>query len=64
MAICWATITEDAAARAFAQGFYDAAGSFLGLGEPVQAEMCISDGTSVAQDGTLILAPVLRLYLL
>merc|ERR1719424_2336626 len=24
MAICWATITEDAAARAFAQGFYDA----------------------------------------
>ena len=36
MAICWATITEDAAARAFAQGFYDAAGSFLGLSEPVQ----------------------------
>ena len=42
MAICWATITEDAAARAFAQGFYDAAGSFLGLGEPVQVYLLVS----------------------
>ena len=27
--ICWSTITEDAAARAFAQGFYDAVAIFL-----------------------------------
>ena len=36
MVVCWATITEDAAARAFAQGFYDAVGGFLAADERVQ----------------------------
>ena len=34
--ICWPTITEDAAARAFAQGFYDAVGAFVSHGGEVQ----------------------------
>mmetsp|Transcript_4345 Transcript_4345/g.9405 ORF Transcript_4345/g.9405 Transcript_4345/m.9405 type:complete len:200 (+) Transcript_4345:2163-2762(+) len=29
MVICWASITEDSAARAFAHGFYDAVGTYL-----------------------------------
>ena len=44
MAICWATITEDAAARAFAQGFYDAVGTYLSDNEPVQVEIAFWSG--------------------
>lgn len=36
--ICWSTITEDSAARAFAQGFYDAIGAYVTDGEPAQIE--------------------------
>ena len=44
MVVCWATITEDAAARAFAQGFYDAVGTYLSDNEPVQVEIAFWSG--------------------
>ena len=34
--ICWSTVAEDAAARSFALGFYDAIGAFLSAGEEIQ----------------------------
>ena len=42
--ICWPTITEDAAARAFAQGFYDAVGAFVSHGGEVQLELAYLAG--------------------
>ncbi|KAL1507448.1 hypothetical protein AB1Y20_008285 [Prymnesium parvum] len=44
MCICWVTITEDAAARAFAQGFYDAVGAFINEGEEVKVELAFWAG--------------------
>ena len=37
--ICWCSITEDAAARAFATGFYDAVGDFIYNGESIGIEL-------------------------
>ena len=34
-AICWSSVAEDAAARSFALGFYDAIGAFLSSGEEI-----------------------------
>eukprot|EP00966_Prymnesium_polylepis_P217182 5026399-Prymnesium_polylepis.1 len=44
MTICWATITEDNAARVFAQGFYDSVGAFIADGEPVKVEVAFWAG--------------------
>lgn len=35
-AICWTSITEDAAARSFAQGFYDAVGAYVSSAKMVR----------------------------
>lgn len=37
--ICWSTLAEDVAARAFAKGFYDAVGAFISNGVEVQLEL-------------------------
>ncbi|EOD13486.1 hypothetical protein EMIHUDRAFT_451958 [Emiliania huxleyi CCMP1516] len=37
--ICWCSITEDAAARAFATGFYDAVGDFIFNEEQIRIEL-------------------------
>ena len=42
--ICWSTLAEDAAARAFAQGFYDAVGAFISNGGEVQLELAYLSG--------------------
>ena len=39
MAICWSSVAEDAAARSFALGFYDAVGAYLAAGEDLQVEI-------------------------
>ena len=39
--ICWTSVAEDAAARSFALGFYDAVGAFLSTGEETQIESSI-----------------------
>ncbi|KAL1495167.1 hypothetical protein AB1Y20_017032 [Prymnesium parvum] len=44
MVICWSTITEDASARVFAQGFYDAVGAFIADGDSVQLELAFWAG--------------------
>ena len=38
--ICWDSVAEDAAARSFALGFYDAVGAFFEAGEDVQVGCC------------------------
>lgn len=45
-AICWCSITEDTAARSFAQGFYDAVGSYIIGGEEVQVTLAYWAGLS------------------
>jgi len=42
--ICWATITEDSAARAFSQGFYDAVGTSLLSREKVDLDLAFESG--------------------
>ena len=42
--ICWSTLAEDAAARAFAQGFYDAVGAFISNNGEVQLELAYLSG--------------------
>ena len=42
--ICWASVAEDAAARFFALGFYDAVGAFLSSGEELQVEVAFWAG--------------------
>ena len=37
--ICWSSVAEDAAARSFALGFYDAVGAFLSSGEDITVEI-------------------------
>ena len=37
--VCWATLAEDTAARAFAQGFYDAIGACLRARAPLDVEL-------------------------
>jgi len=44
--ICWCSITEDAAARAFATGFYDAVGDFIFSGESIGIELAYWLGLS------------------
>ena len=42
--ICWASVAEDAAARSFALGFYDAVGAMLASGDKVQIELAFWAG--------------------
>ena len=44
--VCWSSLAEDAAARAFAHGFHDAIGSSLVASEPVDVEHAYSAGLS------------------
>ena len=37
--VCWAGLAEDAAARAFAAGLYDALGAFVAARKPLDAEL-------------------------
>ena len=43
-AICWTSVAEDAAARSFALGFYDAIGAMLASGDTVQIELAFWAG--------------------
>ena len=42
--ICWSTVAEDAAARAFASGFYDAVGAFAANGDHIELELAFLAG--------------------
>ena len=42
--ICWSTVAEDAAARTFASGFYDAVGAFAANGDHIELELAFLAG--------------------
>lgn len=46
--ICWSTPLEDAAARSFALGFYDAIGAFLSSGDDLSGELALPEYVELA----------------
>ena len=42
--ICWSSVAEDAAARSFALGFYDAVGAMISSGDAITIELCFWAG--------------------
>lgn len=42
--ICWTSVAEDAAARSFALGFYDAVGAMISAGDTIQIELAFWAG--------------------
>jgi len=50
--LCWSSLAEDGAARAFARGFYDAIGTFLLARAPIDVELAYVAGfESFAESG-------------
>ena len=44
MVICWSSVAEDAAARSFALGFYDAVGAMISSGDSISVELAFWAG--------------------